>query len=307
MKRGTAASAALVAAIVLSTLGLVETIVTAQVYQPIATTSQWQKLEKAVANSGRPLFVTAPWLSLLVRSNYPKLAERLVADSALRSEEAHYWLLRAHGTSDKDHPEQRALDQASWGTPLETLRFGGLELVAFQTRQNRWHNLAPSPAIPDSVELDNNSCRLLASRWDCPGQEISIGWTEVDYEAKRCWRLNLSEPTSLHLQLRAPEIGDNRQLALIGHIGFGDFNARLRHEIAAQVRLSSQVRETTFVASDSQGWQAFRSPALEAGESLELELLTNSATNSAIGDKHAAHYRPQLCLEFRWVAQEVPT
>ena len=86
---------------------------------------------------------------------------------------------------------------------------------------------------------------------------------------------------------------------LRGHVGFADFNARLRSDAPAQVALVVDGAERgRFVATDAQGWLPFTAPVAPGPHRLELHV-----TVPAAGTWQRRGYSPRTrhepCLEVR--------
>lgn len=156
---------------------------------------------------------------------------------------------------------------------------------------------------PLRVEHGGRKCRRArgTSEYRCDRTTVSAGLVEVNYTTRRCVVLRAEDDAPIVLHAPAFRLGDR----IHGHVGFADFNARLRNDAPVRVRIEYEDAAGTpvthrLIATDAQGWLRF-----------DLDLELNVGTDGlrvvvdpgATGTWQRGRYRPdrarQLCLDFR--------
>lgn len=162
----------------------------------------------------------------------------------------------------------------------------GLETVA------NW--LDPSTARSLQVSIGGERCRSKTD-WRCRAGRVSTGYAEVGYEPRRCLLVEASDNEDVVLRAEAMSTGDR----LRGHVGFTNFNGRLRSDgpVRVTVRLDDMV-VGRFVATDAEGWRAFEVPVEPGRHDVEVTLgLTVGGTYGAQG--YTSRPSRPVCFELR--------
>jgi hypothetical protein len=184
------------------------------------------------------------------------------------------------------------------GEALSRERFGGLELLTYA---------GPGPSMSVDwldadleISLNGKNCRARKRKagreWRCGGANIRTDVIEVAYRARRCFSGSTTGGQTLRIAPATTPLGAR---LLRGHIGFGDFNARLRSDAVADLRVySGSELRAQFGASDDQGWRPFE-VEIENGQKPSVELrISDSGTFGSTG-KLESKDRHIFCLELR--------
>ena len=93
---------------------------------------------------------------------------------------------------------------------------------------------------------------------------------------------------------------------LRGHLGFSDFNARLRNDAPALLEMFiDDALAARWTLSDSQGWAAFAAPTSPGTHAVRLRL-TPLLGGTWTEQGYAANPRRTACLELRALAEATP-
>ncbi|MFO0632802.1 MAG: hypothetical protein U0168_08130 [Nannocystaceae bacterium] len=144
------------------------------------------------------------------------------------------------------------------------------------------------------ARTDAGPCRG-RERLRCDEGEIAPRIVEVDYQPRRCLGLSLRDGTTVTLQWSAVTLGHR----LRGHIGMGDYNARLRNDAPVDVRVRIDgvlVRHAT--VTDAQGWWPFELPTEPGRGRVELELVAGLSGGWSGRNYDGTPHRT-ICLELR--------
>ena len=155
-------------------------------------------------------------------------------------------------------------------------------------------------AQPRRIELRDRRgrCRGSRGRWTCKQGGVAAEYAEIAYRPRRCLRFAVEDGAPITVRAAGVVLGDR----LRGHLGFSDFNARIRSDAPARVEITIDGRRrATLLISDRQGWAPFE-VATEPGAH-ELEITVTPALSGTWGE---AGYDPQPthapCLELRALA-----
>ncbi|MBK7830238.1 hypothetical protein [Nannocystis sp.] len=166
------------------------------------------------------------------------------------------------------------------------------------------HYLAPAAGVlitdwladPAALTLRDarGPCRLSSGTWSCKQGSVALATREVAYRPRRCLALELDDGATLELSRRA-ELGTT----LRGHLGFADFNARLRNDAPALLELRiDDAPVGRWTLTDSQGWVAF-AVATTPGPHEVLLRLTPLLGGTWTEQGYAPQPRRAACLELR--------
>ncbi len=286
------------ARVVLGLLALVaaaEWAAAAAAYRTSIPPSLWADLRARTAAlpDGEPLLLADAWLGPRARHELPALRGwASVAPPDLHG------LRRFHVLAERDPWTRELRDDlgdASFPTATATLDLGALALHTFEvadapTLTESWIDAAPRLEVRDP----EGRCRRSADAWACKRGQVRLTTAEIGYRPRRGLCLDLDDGAPVTLTLDA-DLGDH----LRGHLGFADFNARLRSDAPLLLTLRVDGRPLpSLVVTDTQGWRAFEAPTEPGRHRVEVEL--RPVTTGTWGD---AGYRPQprhlACLELR--------
>lgn len=217
----------------------------------------WEAVREA-ANPELPLYVATAWVDPVARMELPAAAE---LDALGRPDLRGVSRFSVLGVGKSQWSEDLQSDLEDLPAPsLEsTQRFGALTLSTYSLRAgSRVADLSEVPSKLD-VEVDGTACSHRGTRWTCGrGQaatgEVEYTMAEIDYRPRRCLAAALDDGARLEIRAEGSELGD----VLRGHVGFDDFNRRLRSDavVSVEIQVDGDVAGR-WVFSDDEGWQPF--------------------------------------------------
>ena len=233
-------------------LALVEWIAAARAYRTAITPEDWDALAHAVAGlpANEPVQLADDWLSPRARMAIPRLARtESTAPHDLRSPgKLHVIGWSGQGWSDR---LQNDLEDRPAPTLEQTQDFGELTLTTWA-----WPDRADVLAsfVDDVLELqasaDGRACKGKRI-FKCRGARAQPKLVEIDYRPRHCLQVTVDEGDSMTLTYPDMPLGT----VLRGHVGWGDFNRRLRSDAPATVvvRIGDRIA-ARWTVSDAQGW-----------------------------------------------------
>lgn len=284
-------------------LAVVEIIAAFLEYRPRLRDADWQEMQALIEQrdpeGALPVIVAGDWLGPLARMHLPGARSwDAVAYPDLRSFE-RFWLL-AH---NRERPWRGRLRDELEAAPRPELvgihKFGEIELLEYR------QVVAPQVfALLDSIDAvstERGRCNDSGSAWSCKDGRVAIRTVEVDYRPRRCVTVELDDGVMAKLELGKLELGDR----IHGHVGFADFNARLRSDPSARVELWIDDRVAgRWVFTDDQGWASFALATPPGRHTLELRVGTTVA-GTWQRQGHTNSPTDVLCVELRgFLSQE---
>lgn len=152
------------------------------------------------------------------------------------------------------------------------------------------------------IESDAGRCPGKQGQWNCKDGRARTRVIEVDYRPRRCLALGFDDGVIARIDLGEVELGNR----LRGHVGFGDFNARLRADptVMLEAWIDDQLM-ARWLFTDDQGWAPF-ALATEPGMH-ELELRVSSTlAGTWQRDGHRSLPTDTVCLEARAFTEVEP-
>lgn len=148
----------------------------------------------------------------------------------------------------------------------------------------------------DRIEVTTDAGRCRGrGELRCSEGTVALRTAEIDYRPRRCLAIDVRDGT--HLRIAAPRTATGDVLR--GHLGFADFNARLRND--APVALAIEADGTTlarWTVTDEQGWWPF-AVATEAGTH-EIAFVIDVGMGGTFGrNGYDAAATRTVCLEAR--------
>ncbi|MCB9749859.1 MAG: hypothetical protein H6713_07615 [Myxococcales bacterium] len=295
-----------VAIAALLVLALIECVCAARAYRPGATADDWAALAAALDQlpAGEPVLLAQPWLGPRARMEAP----RLRGWDSVAPPDLH-GARRFHVVGLARARWGPALADDSMDMPDATYageeRFGGLRLHHYARPQagatlEDWVGDASTRL---EVSDEQGRCRGAGGRWTCKQGALALDTLEIAYRPRRCLAARLDDGARLRVRLQGATLGDE----LRGHLGFADFNARLRSDAPALLTIAIDgAAAARFVFTDSQGWAGFTLATEPGLHDVELELVTTlSGTWSA--DRYAGKRDHVPCLELRALDHGAPS
>lgn len=252
-------------------VALAEWIASAVVYRPAVQPRDWEAAASAVAElpTDEPVWLGTPWLGPRARMHLPRLARwDAVAPPDLRGAPRFHVL----GRDGEAWAPTLQADHEDLPPPIlvETRSLGAL---ALHTYEQPGAGVRVASFVDDvralTVQSEHGPCKAGAGGWRCEEGRVEVAVVEVDQRPRRCLRLELSDGVTARLRHPAMTTGD----VLRGHVGFHDFNARLRSDAPVRVRvLVDGQRVAQWLVSDAQGWWPFAVRTEPGTHAVELEL-----------------------------------
>jgi hypothetical protein len=278
----------------LCALALVESIAAFLAYRERVEVDDWQALEQLLAeHEGEPVIVASEWLGPSARMHMTRTRSwDSVAFPDLRGFE-RFWLLTHAEERPWRGPLRAELEELPRPELLAIHRVGELALHEYQQQVG-----TPTFSLLDSigeVSTSRGRCSGESGSFRCKEGRVGVRLLEVDYRVRRCLALELEDGVMATVELGEVELGDR----IYGHVGFGDFNARLRADPSARLELRiNDVIAGRWVFTDDQGWAAFALVTAPGRHELELRVGT-TVGGTWQHDGHQSSPTDTLCVELR--------
>ncbi len=279
-------------------LALVEWLAGAFAYRARVADEDWAAVADAIDPNLR-VYVATRWLEPVARLEIGAAAElEAVARPDLRGQ-TRFQVLGLAGDRWSAALE-RDLEDLPEPSLESSTRHGGLELTTYTLSAGEVSDALLAHADELSVETKSGPCRWANMAWKCgkgrgANERVAIETVEVDYRPRRCLSFELDDGERARVQIEAFEFGN----VLRGHVGFHDFNARLRSDapVVVEAHQSGELLgRWTF--TDAQGWAPF-AVATRVG-SAPLEIVLAPTVRGSWGRQgygpSAAH---RFCIEAR--------
>jgi hypothetical protein len=277
------------------TLAVVEMIAAFLEYRTRIHAEDWDAVREIVSSNDEQAPVIAASESLGPAARMNLAAARswdAVAYPDLRSFE-RFWLL----THARERPWQGRLRAELEELPRPELvkvhRVG--ELSVHEYRQDVPPERFSLLESIDEVSTERGRCSGGGGQWKCKDGRVAVRTVEIDYRARRCLAIELEDGVMATAKLGRIELGDH----IYGHLGFADFNARLRADPVARVELwIDDAVAGRWVFTDDQGWAAFALATTAGEHELELRVGTTVA-GTWQRDGHRSSPTDIACIELR--------
>jgi hypothetical protein len=179
-------------------------------------------------------------------------------------------------------------------------RLGDLMLTTYELETDR--------ALHD---FTRDTPRVLADGDPCGGQgpfrckqgrfgRIEMKLVEIDYRPRSCFEIDMADGVEATLEF--PGVAEADMLR--GHVGFTDYNGRLRSDAPAVVTLErGGERLARWVVTDEQGWQPLAVEVTPSADPITVRIRTATQGRWERDGYTTAKTRP-ACFELRAFAQE---
>ncbi len=282
-------------------LAVIEIIAAFLAYREQITAEDWVEIESRLASSEpQPLLIASEWLAPRARMELAQARTwESIAPPDLRGL-ASFWVL-SFGR-DAWSP---LLDAEREELPMPKLvaihSIGELTLSEYQQAtagEQLWSLLERDLA----VESDAGRCPGKQSRWSCKDGRVATRVIEVDYRPRRCLALAFEDGVTTRIDLGRVELGNR----LRGHVGFGDFNARLRADpsVVLEAWIDEQLA-ARWLFTDDQGWAAFALATEPGKHRLELRI-SSTVAGTWQREGHRPNPTDTVCLEARAFSEPEP-
>ncbi|NVB36997.1 hypothetical protein G6O69_04090 [Pseudenhygromyxa sp. WMMC2535] len=283
-------------------LAVVELLASFLAYDESIDDADWRGVDaKLTGHEDEPLLVASDWLGARARMELPHARSPAMIGAPDLRGEARFWLL----THARERPWGEGLRAELEDLPEPELvavhSFGELVLREYVLADAASERLSMLDALAEAeVSSDAGACRGTGDAWRCKEGRLSRRLVEIDYHPRDCLAVELGGGAQARVDLGRVELGDR----LRGHVGFGDFNARLRSDPVGMVEVwIDGAAAARWLFTDDQGWAAFALETPPGEHALELRLST-----SVLGTWQAAGYEGQpndvFCVEARSLLEE---
>lgn len=253
-------------------LSVIEMIAAFLVYRETLSPDDWLDIAAHVdAQEPAPVFVASDWLAPRARMELPHARSwDSLAPPDLRGVPS-FWVI-GYGRD----VWSRSLHAELEGLPMPDLvalhSFGALMLAEYRQAdpgERAWSLLERELAISS----DAGRCTGKRESWACKDGRVHARVVEVDYRPRRCLAIALDEGSSATIELGKLELGNR----LRGHVGFADFNSRLRADptLVLEAEIDGEVA-ARWLFTDDQGWAAFALATEPGKHRVTLRVATTS-------------------------------
>jgi hypothetical protein len=277
----------------LCTLAAVETIAAFLEYRTRIHAHDWDAVREILADDEAPVIAASEWLGPSARMNLASARSwDALAYPDLRSFD-RFWLLTHARERPFDGRLRIELEELPRPELIAVHRVGELSLHEYR------QDVAPERfsllESIDEVSTERGRCSGGQGTWSCKDGRVAVRTVEIDYRARRCLALELDDGVMAELELGKIELGDH----VYGHLGFADFNARLRSDPSARVELwIDGAVAGRWVFTDDQGWAAFALATPPGKHELALRVGTTVA-GTWQREGHRSSPTDIACIELR--------
>lgn len=265
-----------------------------------------EQMREAFHRVELPILAHRPWLEPSLRSWFSQASQPGAFARPTAQDLPEFWTI---GHQSDPEPQSFAPDAKL----RETIQHGTLVARKWVQPQTfvTLAGLGRSSFVLTKLEarVDQGSCNIKTRsplKIQCPDQS-TFTWeiAEINYRPRLClaYRSNQLGPVTLSFKLAAPQAVERIQ----GHVGFSDFNARLRSDAALQVRLrADDIELLNRPFTDAEGWAPFAVQLPKDAQdspTFHLTLLSNANQTRSKG----LHRRVIPCIELRLQSRESPS
>lgn len=294
------------ARVTLAGLGLVaaiELVAAASAYRTTVRSEHWEAARIALeaSVSGEPVFLATDWLGPRARMALPPLAAPASAARPDLRGSPRYAVLGLHSAwSDalehdlEDLPAPERIEETAFG-PLVLTRYaqpGAGERLA--------DLLAETARL--QVFVDGTRCKGQSRMWRCNLGRAYPVTAEIDYRPRRCIAVEADDGVPVRIEWPQATTGD----VVRGHVGFHDFNRRLRSDAPAELTVFVDGKPRARVlATDQEGWRPFAVRTSPGVHDLAVEVVVAArGTWDRRGYDAGAAHAP--CVELRTLQEARP-
>lgn len=294
----------------IAVIAAVEWVAAASAYRTTLGPRAWERAAAAIAAlpAHEPVLLGTPWLGPLARRHVPALAASAsLAPPDLVALPRFHVLGHAGSPASGAWSDELAVDLAELPAPILTASDDLGPLVLHHYTQPAARVVTTDfLAAPLQLSVDGGDrpapCRLSSGTWSCKPGSVTIRLVEVAYRPRRCLAVQLEDGATLEISLPRAALGT----ALRGHLGFGDFNGRLRNDAPALLEiLVDDALAARWTISDDQGWAAFEATTTPGEHAVRVRL-TPLLTGTWSQDTYGPAPPRLACLELRALAEAAP-
>jgi hypothetical protein len=286
----------------LAVIALLEVALGWRAYTDLVDTEDWSAVRAALEElpADQPVHLATEWLGPRARMELPRVRDLdVVARPDLRGHAVFHVL----GVGDQAWSDRLHADLEGMPMPRREARrrLGPLTLTTYVQK-------SPGRVLASWLETGSLQMRTDAGPcrgrdpWRCPEGLVERSVGEVDHRPRRCILVDVPDGTTVTMTHPDMPTGDH----LRGHLGFHDFNRRLRSDapLTLTVRIDDRVA-ARWVVTDAQGWWPFAVPTEPGHHDVTVELTVSVRGTWSHEGYHAANAR-RACLELRSMQEGVP-
>lgn len=235
-------------------IAMLEWGMSAWAYRDPLDDAAWSALAGDVAAlpEDEPVVLASEWLGSSARMHVPALAR---VDAVGRPDLRGWSRFHAVGFGARWSAELAAdLEDLPAPTPVATHDVGPFTITTYE-QPAAGALVADLLGDVDGLAIEDASGRCRGrGELRCGSGSIGVHVAEIDYRPRRCLALDVRDGASLRIARAAAPTGD----VLRGHVGFADFNARLRNDSPIELRVEIDGEPVAeWPVTDAQGWWPF--------------------------------------------------
>ena len=284
----------------LALVAAIEWFAAASAYRSTLTPATWEATAAALAIFNKePVLLGTAWLAPLARQQLPALTAPAAYAPDLHGLPRFHVLGHAGSPRSGAWSDELTDDLGELPPPILTGTTDLGPLVLHHYEQPAAPTLV-TDLLTTALQLRDAraGCRLSSGTWTCKQGTAQIRVVEVAYRPRRCLAITLDDDATL-------EISQTTTLGTIlrGHLGFADFNSRLRNDAPALLELFvDDALAGRWTITDNQGWAPFATTTTPGEHAVRVRL-----TPLLSGTWTPEGYAPQparvACLELRALAE----
>jgi hypothetical protein len=283
------------ALLALGVLALFEVALGWRAYTDLVEPDDWSSVHATIEAlpDDQPVYLATQWLGPRARMELTALRG---LDEVARPDLRGHPVFHVLGVGNDVWSDQLHADLEGSTMPrlAERREHGGLTLTTY-VHDAPGRVLASWLDLPGlQVQTDTGPCRGRET-WRCNEGHVERSVAEIDHRPRRCMMIDIADGHTA--TITAPDMPTGNILR--GHLGFHDFNRRLRNDAPATltVRIDDEVA-ARWVVTDAQGWWPFAVPTSPGRHDVAVEV-----TVAVRGTWTHEGYRPNdarnPCLELR--------
>ena len=242
-------------------LAALECAMAAWAYRDPLDDDAWAALASAVDElpEDEPVVLATEWLGPSARMHVPALAQ---LDWIARADLRGWSRFHAIGFGAR-WSDELSVDREDLATPtrVESRDVGPFTITTYE-QPSAGTLVASLTSALEALEISDTSGRCRGrGELRCADGTAALRTAEIDYRPRRCLALDVRDGAAIRIARAHISTGD----VIRGHVGFADFNARLRNDapIAFAIELDGEIA-ARWTVTDAQGWWPF-ALAIEPG------------------------------------------
>jgi hypothetical protein len=259
-------------------------------------TDDWERLRAATEElpTSEPILLATSWLGPRARMHLPALRGwTSVAPADLRGLERFHVI----GLGGDLWSDELQSDLEDLGPPtLESTDDLGPLSIHHYSAMHTGTVLETMVDAGGGLRVETEAaCKGGPETWRCEEGTVELRYAEIEYRPRRCYAVDVRGGTSVRMSLEAVKTGN----VLRGHVGFDDYNRRLRSDAPVAVTVAR------WTVTDGQGWWPFAVRTEPGTRDVSVELRT-SLTGTWQRRGYTTRQRHVPCIELRTFEEKAP-